>query len=104
MTPDETRYAHARPARPGSSSSVAAQIGQDVKAGDLLATLDSPEVAQARFELLTKTQELEIAETRATWQAGITEATLDLIDRLKAGDTPEEIQSGFEEASRQRKS
>lgn len=96
VTPDEGRYAHITSRAAGIVRSVAAQIGQDVKAGDLLATLDSPEVAQARFDLLTQTQALEVATTRADWQSAITAATLELIERLRAGDTPELIRARFD--------
>ncbi|MDB5351705.1 MAG: family efflux transporter, subunit [Planctomycetota bacterium] len=96
VTPDESRYAHITSRVAGVVNSVVAQIGQDVKAGDLLATLESPEVATARFDLLTRMQDFEIARTQAEWQAGITSATLELIERLKVGDTPEAIQKRFE--------
>lgn len=96
VTPDETKYAHITSRAAGVVRSVTAQIGQDVKAGDLLATLDSPEVAQARFDLMTRTQELEVATSRAEWQEEISAATLELIDHLKKGDSPEEIKKRFE--------
>ena len=96
ITPDESRYAFIPPLTPGVVRSVSAQIGMAVKAGDVLATLDSPEYAQARLDLLIKNQELEVAETRASWQASITTSTLELIQRLAAGDTSSQIQSRFE--------
>ncbi len=77
--------------------SVAAHVGQDVRAGDLLATIDSPQVAEARLELVTRLQELEIASSRARWQSDICRATLELIDRLKSGGTPEQIEQEFED-------
>ena len=45
--------------------SVTAGVGQVVKAGDLLATVDSPEVGGARLDLYTKLQTLEIARAEA---------------------------------------
>ncbi|HEU5117500.1 MAG TPA: efflux RND transporter periplasmic adaptor subunit, partial [Isosphaeraceae bacterium] len=96
VVPDENAYAFITPRASGVVRSVAAHIGQDVKAGDLLATIDSAEVAQARLDLVTELQELEIARTRADWQTEIYQATLALIERLKAGDSPTQIQEEFE--------
>ncbi|WP_435015634.1 efflux RND transporter periplasmic adaptor subunit [Tundrisphaera sp. TA3] len=96
VTPDETRFAYITPRAAGVVRNVSAQIGQDVRAGQLLATIDSPEVAQARLELLTKEQMLDVARTRADWQEGITAATLELIDQLKNNVPPEEIRRRFE--------
>ncbi len=96
VVPDENGYAFITPRASGVVRSVAAHIGQDVKAGDLLATIDSAEVAQARLELVTRLQELEIARTRADWQTEIYQATLALIERLKSGDSPTQIQEEFE--------
>ncbi len=96
VTPDESKYAFITPRTPGIVNTVSAQIGQDVKAGDVLATIDSPEVAQARFDFLIRSQELEIAKTRFAWQEGITKATLELIQSLKNNESPEAIQKRFE--------
>ena len=49
---------------------------QPAKVLVLLAT--RPEVAQARFGLMTTLQELEVATTRADWQRGVTKATIEL--------------------------
>ncbi|MEO6812142.1 MAG: efflux RND transporter periplasmic adaptor subunit, partial [Isosphaeraceae bacterium] len=97
IAPDEARYAFITPRAAGVVREVTAHIGQDVKAGDLLATIDSPEVAQARLDLVTRLQELEIAKWQADWQESIYATTLELIERLKAGDSPETIHSRFED-------
>ncbi len=91
VTPDETRYAFITPRAPGPVRSVRAHIGQDVRAGDLLATIDSPDVAQARLDLLTRLQDLEIARTNADWQEQIYRATRDLIAMLEEDLPPDEI-------------
>ena len=96
VVPDENRYAFITPRASGVVRSVAAHIGQDVKAGDLLATIDSAEVAQARLDLVSRLQELEIARARSDWQTEIYQATLALIERLKSGDSPTQIQEEFE--------
>lgn len=96
ITPDESHYAYITPRAAGLVRSVAAHIGQEVKAGDLLALIDSSEVAQARLDLLSRLQDLEIAETQAEWQTSIYKTTLELLERLRAGDSPDEIHRRFE--------
>lgn len=96
VTPDESHYAFITPRASGVVVTVSVQIGRDVKEGELMATLDSAECAQARLDLLARTQELEVAAARADWQSAVTTATLEMIERLIAGDSPLEIQHRFE--------
>src|SRR5262249_37734702 len=91
VVPNEAQYAYITPRAAGVVRTVLAHVGQDVKAGDLLATIDSPEVGTARLELYTRLQALEIARSQADWQRTIYRNTLDLIDLQRAGKTPEEI-------------
>lgn len=95
IAPDENRFAFITPRAPGIVRSVAVRIGQDVKAGDVLATIESAAVGQARLDLLTNLQSLDIALAQARWQETILKNTLELIERLKAEDTPEEINAKF---------
>ncbi len=96
VTPDESHYAFITPRASGVVGTVSVQIGRDVKAGELMATLDSPECAQARLDLLACNQALEVAVARADWQSSVTAATLEMIDRLVSGDSPQDIQKRFE--------
>src|SRR5262249_7298213 len=48
-------------------------------------------------DLVTRTQELQLARTKANWQKQIYETTVELIDRLKAGDTPEQLHDRFQD-------
>jgi multidrug resistance efflux pump len=75
--------------------SVTAHLGQEVKAGDLLATIDSPIVGDARLELYTRLQTLEIAAAQADWQATIYTNTLELIDLLEKKESSQRIQELF---------
>ncbi|WP_165251598.1 efflux RND transporter periplasmic adaptor subunit [Paludisphaera soli] len=95
IAPDENRFAFITPRAPGIVRSVAVRIGQDVKAGDVLATIESAAVGQARLDLLMNLQSLDIALTQARWQETILKNTLELIERLKAEDTPEQINARF---------
>jgi multidrug efflux pump subunit AcrA (membrane-fusion protein) len=91
VAPNETQYAFITPRAAGVVRTVTAHIGQEVKAGDLLATIDSPIVGEARLSLYTQLQALDIARAQADWQAKVYESTLELLGRLRKGETPETI-------------
>ncbi len=92
VVPDESRFAFITPRAAGVVRSVAAHIGQDVKAGDLLALVDSSEVAQSRLELVSRLQDQEIAQARADWQQKVYSATTQLLGLLRQELPPDEIQ------------
>lgn len=97
VAPNEAQYAYITPRAGGVVRSVTAHVGQDVKAGDLLATIDSPEVGEARLELYTRLQILDVAQAQATWQEKIHATTIELIGRLQKGETPDQIHNAFTE-------
>ncbi|OJW06896.1 MAG: hypothetical protein BGO49_16710 [Planctomycetales bacterium 71-10] len=97
IAPDENRFAFITPRAPGIVRSVSVRIGQDVKAGDVLATIESAAVGQARLDLLMNLQSLDVALAQARWQETILKNTLELIERLKAEDSPEDINAKFAE-------
>ena len=92
VAPDQGHFAFITARAPGVVRSVEVNIGQEVRAGDVLAVIDSQEVGRARLELRTQSQLLEVARTEAEWQREIYANTLELIDGLKRGDAPEAIQ------------
>ena len=95
VAPNEAQYAYITPRAAGVVRSVNANVGQDVRAGDLLATIDSPVVGEARLELYTRLQTLEVAKDQAAWQETIYRNTLELIKALQEGESPEEIHRRF---------
>jgi cobalt-zinc-cadmium efflux system membrane fusion protein len=97
IAPDESHYAQITPRAAGVVNTVNAVIGQDVRAGDLLATVDSPSVGEARLNLFTQNQALEIALSQAERQETVHKNTLELIKSLQRGDTADEIQHQFEQ-------
>jgi multidrug efflux pump subunit AcrA (membrane-fusion protein) len=97
VAPDESHFAYITPRAAGVVRSVMAHIGQDVKAGDLLATIDSPEVGEARLDLYTKLQTLDVARAQAAWEETIYQNTLELLRRLQKRQTPEQIHDAFAE-------
>jgi multidrug efflux pump subunit AcrA (membrane-fusion protein) len=95
VAPNESQFAYITPRASGVVRSVTAHIGQDVKSGDLLATIDSPEVGNARLELYIRQQALDVAKAQADWQQMIYRNTLELIERLDKGETPEQIHAAL---------
>jgi len=97
VAPNENQYAFITPRAAGVVRSVTAHLGQEVKAGDLLATVDSPEVGEARLDLSTKLQTLEIASSQAAWRNMIYANTLELLSRLRKGETPEQVHNSLQD-------
>ncbi|WP_250847166.1 efflux RND transporter periplasmic adaptor subunit [Aquisphaera insulae] len=91
VAPDENRYAFITPRAAGVVRTVTAHIGQDVKAGELLATIDSQVVGEARLQLYSLLQSLDIARTQAGWQQKIHESTVEMLDRIRKQESPETI-------------
>lgn len=95
VAPDESRWAFITPRAAGIVRSVTAQIGMKVKAGDLLATIDSPEVGEARLNLVGREQALEVAKTQAEWQETVYSNVIELLAMLEKGASPDEIHNRF---------
>ncbi|PSS57072.1 efflux RND transporter periplasmic adaptor subunit [Pseudomonas sp. BBP2017] len=73
---DEERTAHMVPRAAGVVESVAVVLGQQVKAGDLLAVIASPQISEQRSELAASQRRLELARStyqreKDLWQEGI---------------------------------
>jgi multidrug efflux pump subunit AcrA (membrane-fusion protein) len=81
------RRAEIRPRVMGVVRSVAVLIGQKVKAGDLLVTLDSPDVGTARLNLRARQRELNTARIEADWRRQIA-ANVEAMIPLLRKDTP----------------
>ena len=73
---DEDRTAHLVPRAAGVVESVAVVLGQQVKAGQLLAVIASPQISEQRSELAASQRRLELARgtfarEKDLWQEGI---------------------------------
>jgi RND family efflux transporter MFP subunit len=84
-----------RPRAAGVVRSVNAQIGQRVKAGDLLVTLESPDVGTARLNLRNRQRELTIARTDAEWKSTIAANIEELIPLLRKNVPTATIEKQF---------
>lgn len=72
-----------RPRATGIVRSAHAAIGQEVKKGDLLVILDSPEVGKARLDLRARQRELATAQFEARWKSEIAANVKALIPSLE---------------------
>lgn len=95
VVPNELQYAFITPRAAGVVRTVNARIGQQVKAGELLATIDSAAVGEARLELYTREQTLEVAKAEADWEEMVYRNTQELLEHLRKGENPEAIQRRF---------
>lgn len=95
VVPDESQYAYITPRAKGIVREVHAQIGQLVHKGDVLVTIDSSEVANARLNLIDALMRLEIAQAKLTWQETVYYNAMDLIEALRKDPNPDEVQEQF---------
>ncbi|MCA9234684.1 MAG: efflux RND transporter periplasmic adaptor subunit [Planctomycetales bacterium] len=88
---DDRRHVEVKVAAAGIVSSVDVKPGDAVKAGDLLAVIISPEVAQARAEVLSKTADCELARIKSQRAAAVQRGLTSLLDAIRAQTPPDEI-------------
>ena len=74
-----------RPWATGIIREVQARLGQNVKRGEPLVILDSPEIGTARLNLRSKQRELSTARFEARWKSEIAANVALLIPELKKG-------------------
>ena len=84
-----------RPRAAGVVREVHAFLGQNVKRGDPLVTLDSPDVGTCRLNLRAKQRELNTARIEAAWKSEVAAAVALLIPELRKGTDPAAIEKEF---------
>jgi RND family efflux transporter MFP subunit len=84
-----------RPRAPGIVREVNVLLGQSVKKGDPLVTLDSPEVGTARLNLRARQRELATARFEADWKSQIAATVAQIIPEIRKGVDPAEIEKAF---------
>jgi RND family efflux transporter MFP subunit len=92
---DETRVAHVTPVVEGLVRKVEVRLGQEVKAGDVLAYLDSREVGQARLELVKARLAADTARVQYEWTATASKNAADLVEAMAADVPVAEIEGRF---------
>jgi multidrug efflux pump subunit AcrA (membrane-fusion protein) len=84
-----------RPQATGVVRQVHVVQGQNVKKGDLLVTLDSPEIGTARLNLRARQRELVTARIEAEWKSQVAAAVALLIPEIRKGTDPSAIEKEF---------
>ncbi len=87
VTTNQDRLAHVSSRVTGIAREVPARLGQEVKAGDVLAYLDSTDVGNAKLDFLEKDLAVRFAKVNYDWTDTIYRNTKALIDALQK-ETP----------------
>ncbi|MDG3003355.1 efflux RND transporter periplasmic adaptor subunit [Paludisphaera mucosa] len=89
------RRVEVRSRAPGIVREVHALLGQKVKKGQLLATLDSPDIGTARLNLRARQRELLTARIEAGWKDQIAGTVAQLIPEISKGVDPEVLEREY---------
>ncbi|MGE3820769.1 MAG: efflux RND transporter periplasmic adaptor subunit, partial [Isosphaeraceae bacterium] len=89
------RQVQVRPRASGVVREVKALLGQEVKKGDVLAVIDSPDVGTARLNLRARQRALAAVRFEARFKAEIARNVADLIPRLRANAELPEIERAY---------
>lgn len=92
---NEDRITRIHPLVEGRVHEVKVQFGDQVKAGQVLAVVDSQQVGRAKLELFKAIQEVRLAKVNHEWQQTIRENTQALIASLEKGLAITEIEKQF---------
>ena len=89
------RQVEIKPRVPGVVRSVAVMIGRKVKAGDVLATLDSAEVGAARLNLRARQRELATTKVEAEWKREVNKNVAELVPLLRKSTPMRKLEDMF---------
>ncbi len=95
LTLNETRMAHLAPLAEGVIREVKVRLGQDVRAGDVLAVIDSREVGQVKLELARARLASATAEARHAWTQQTSRNAGELVAAMTAGTPLTDLENGF---------
>ncbi len=96
---DPAQVVSVRSGSAGILTNVAIQPGQQVEAGQVVATMSSPEVGSARADQLQRAAELELAKRQATWDKNRADNVRKLVAAIKQQKSAEEIREAFTDQS-----
>ena len=89
------RRLEVRPRASGVIGDVHVMLGQTVKRGDPLVTLESPDIGTARLNLRARQRELNTARIEAQWKSQIAANVALLIPEIRKGTDPAAIEKEF---------
>ncbi len=94
---NETRVAHISPMVEGVVREVKVRLGQEVKAGEVLALLDCREVGEAKLNLVKARLAAQYARTQQTWTQTTSKAATELVEAMAGGSPVPEIEKRFKD-------
>jgi RND family efflux transporter MFP subunit len=97
LTLDESKVAHVAPMVEGLVRAVDVRLGEDVKAGQVLARLDSKEVGQAKLDLVKARLVADAARVQYEWTTAASKNAAELIDAMARGTPVADIDAKFKD-------
>lgn len=94
---NEARIAHISPMIEGIVREVKVRLGQDVRAGDVLAVINSRELGQAKLELVKSRLATNYARAQYTWTQTTSRWASELVKAMTAGQSIAEIEKQFKD-------
>ncbi len=88
---NENKLAHITPRTPGIVSSVVVDVGSDVKAGDVLAVLESSVLAEARSDYLARLHAVQLAKIDVDRSRVIQENTAKALEVLQSEPSVDDL-------------
>ena len=92
---DESRHIAVKAAMDGVLSELLVKPGDRIENRQLLAVIKSPEIGQARSEVLRRQQQLQIVQQKLTRERELSKNLYDFFDQLDQGKTGSEIDELF---------
>ncbi len=99
VTYDPAQVVNLRLGSAGILTQINVRPGDKVEAGQVLATISSPEVGTARADQLQQQAGLELAKRQLAWDRSRSESISQLIEEIKAQKSAEEIRKTFNDQS-----
>ncbi|MGN6543436.1 MAG: efflux RND transporter periplasmic adaptor subunit [Aureliella sp.] len=94
---DETQRVSVRLGTAGMLTKINVLPGDRVEAGQVLATMNSPELGTARADQLQRAEEYKLAKRQADWDRTRAAGIHKLVAAIGAGRSPEEIREQFQD-------
>lgn len=95
MQYDDRRHVEIKAAADGVLTRVLVKPGDKVQPGQVLGELSTPEIGEARADVLKRQAECSIAERNFEWHRQINESVRELVDALSQRTPMENVQASF---------
>ncbi|MFK8110935.1 MAG: efflux RND transporter periplasmic adaptor subunit [Rubripirellula sp.] len=99
FTYDDTRHVSVRAATDGVLETVLVKPGDEIKSGQTVAVLRSPQVGAARSEVLSRKADHELAATDYEWNSKICAGVAQLVKAIRSGAEIQTMEQNFDAAT-----